>query len=409
MFPTRLKQVSLLMSSCAWLCVTSHAAAQISGGVVKIGVLTDMSGAYSDLTGASSVHATEMAIGDFIAKEKPAFKIEMVKADHQNKPDIAANKAREWFERDGVDTATELVTTSVALAVMKLGKEKDRLIIVNGAGSTAITNEQCNNVTVHYTYDTYPLANGTAKAVTQNGGKNWFFLTADYAFGHALESDAAQVVAANGGKVLGSVRHPFPGSDFSTFLLKAQASGAQIIGLANAGPDTLNSIKQAAEFGITPKQTLVGLLMGINDIHALGLKATQDMYITDAFYWDYNEETRAWSRRFFEKQKRMPNRAQAGQYSSVYHYLKAVKAIGTDETHAVMAAMRKTRINDFFAKDGFIRQDGRMVHAMYLIQVKKPAESKYPWDYYNVRQVIPAEEAFQPLSQSRCALVTKKN
>jgi branched-chain amino acid transport system substrate-binding protein len=375
---------------------------------VKIGVLTDLSGAYSDLAGAGAVLATQMAIDDFITREKPGFKIEMVSADHQNKADIASNKAREWFERDNVDTTTELVTTSVALAVMKVAKEKDRIAIMNGPASTPITNEQCNDITVHYTYDTYALSNGTAKAVTKQGGKSWFFLTADYAFGQALEKDATAVVQANGGKVLGSVRHPFPGSDFSSFLLKAQASGAQVIGLANAGADTINSIKQASEFGITPTQSLAGLLMFITDIHSLGLKATQDMYLTEGFYWDLNEETRAWSRRFFEKQKKMPTMVQAGQYSSIYHYLKAVKTSGTDETYKVMAAMKKAPINDFFAKKGQIRDDGRMVHDMYLMQVKKPAESKYPWDYYHVRQTIPADEAFQPLSLSRCPLITGK-
>jgi len=394
-------------------CTTALAAlsggvqAQVSGGVVKIGVLTDLSGTYSDVAGPGAVQATKMAIEDFIAKEKPDFKIEMVSADHQNKADIASNKAREWFEREGVDTATELVTTSVALAVMKIAKEKDRIALMSGPASTPITNEQCNDVTVHYTYDTYALANGTAKAVTKQGGKSWFFLTADYAFGQALEKDASAVVTANGGKVLGSVRHPFPGSDFSSFLLKAQSSGAQVIGLANAGADTTNAIKQAAEFGITPTQSLAGLLMFITDVHSLGLKATQGMYLTDGFYWDLNDETRAWSKRFFGVQKKMPTMVQAGQYSSVYHYLKAVKAAGTDDTKKVMAQMKKTPINDFFAKNGQIREDGRMVHDMYLMQVKKPAESKYPWDYYHVRQVIPAAEAFQPLAQSRCPLVKK--
>ena len=394
-------------------CTTALAAlsggvqAQVSGGVVKIGVLTDLSGTYSDVAGPGAVQATKMAIEDFIAKEKPDFKIEMVSADHQNKADIASNKAREWFEREGVDTATELVTTSVALAVMKIAKEKDRIALMSGPASTPITNEQCNDVTVHYTYDTYALANGTAKAVTKQGGKSWFFLTADYAFGQALEKDASAVVTANGGKVLGSVRHPFPGSDFSSFLLKAQSSGAQVIGLANAGADTTNAIKQAAEFGITPTQSLAGLLMFITDVHSLGLKATQGMYLTDGFYWDLNDETRAWSKRFFGVQKKMPTMVQAGQYSSVYHYLKAVKAVGTDDTKKVMAQMKKTPINDFFAKNGQIREDGRMVHDMYLMQVKKPADSKYPWDYYHVRQTIPAAEAFQPLAQSRCPLVKK--
>ncbi len=402
-----IKKAVSIACTAALATLSAGAHAQISGGVVKIGVLTDLSGTYSDLAGSGAVLATKMAIEDFIAKEKPDFKIEMVSADHQNKADIASNKAREWFEREGVDTATELVTTSVALAVMKIAKEKERIALMSGPGSTPITNEQCNDVSVHYTYDTYALANGTAKAVTKQGGKSWFFLTADYAFGQALEKDASAVVTANGGKVLGSVRHPFPGSDFSSFLLKAQASGAQVIGLANAGADTTNAIKQAAEFGITPTQSLAGLLMFITDIHSLGLKSTQGMYLTEGFYWDLNEETRAWSKRFFGVQKKMPTMVQAGQYSSVYHYLKAVKAAGSDDAKKVMTQMKKLPINDFFAKNGQIREDGRMVHDMYLMQVKKPAESKYPWDYYHVRQVIPAAEAFQPLSQSRCPLVKK--
>ncbi|MDD2990824.1 MAG: ABC transporter substrate-binding protein [Zoogloea sp.] len=402
-----MKKAISIACTAALAALSAGAQAQISGGVVKIGVLTDLSGTYSDLAGSGAVLATKMAVEDFIAKEKPGFKIEVVSADHQNKADIASNKAREWFEREGVDTATELVTTSVALAVMKIAKEKDRIALMSGPASTPITNEQCNDVTVHYTYDTYALANGTAKAVTKQGGKSWFFLTADYAFGQALEKDASAVVSANGGKVLGSVRHPFPGSDFSSFLLKAQASGAQVIGLANAGADTTNAIKQAAEFGITPTQSLAGLLMFITDIHSLGLKTTQGMYLTEGFYWDLNDETRAWSKRFFGVQKKMPTMVQAGQYSSVYHYLKAVKAAGTDDTKKVMAQMKKMPINDFFAKNGQIREDGRMVHDMYLMQVKKPADSKYPWDYYHVRQTIPAAEAFQPLSQSRCPLVKK--
>ncbi|MDO8449102.1 MAG: ABC transporter substrate-binding protein [Rhodoferax sp.] len=381
--------------------------AQISDNVVKIGVLTDLSGLYSDVAGKGTIIATEMAIEDFVAKEKPGFKIEVVSADHQNKGDIAANKAREWFERDKVDVASELVTTSVALAVMKIAKEKNRITLISGAASTLVTNKDCNDVTVHWTYDTYAVANGTAKAVVKQGGKKWFFLTADYAFGHSLEKDAGDVVKANGGEIVGAVRHPFPGSDFSSFLLKAQASGAQIIGLANAGGDTINSIKQAAEFGITQKQSLAGLLMFITDVHSLGLKATQNMYLTEGFYWDLNEETRAWSKRFFDKTKRMPTMIQAGQYSSVMHYLKAVKAINTDDTAKVMTQMKKTPINDFFAKNGTIRADGRMVHDMYLLQVKKPTESKTPWDYYHVRATIPAAEAFQPLSASTCPLVKK--
>jgi len=402
-----MKKLTTLACAAALATLSGAASAQISGNTVKVGVLTDMSGTYSDLAGAGAVLATQMAIEDFVAEAKPAFKVEMVSADHQNKADIASNKAREWFEREGVDTATELVTTSTALAVMKIAKEMNRVALMSGPASTPITNEQCNDVTVHYTYDTYALANGTAKAVTQQGGDTWFFLTADYAFGQALEKDSSAVVTANGGKVLGSVRHPFPASDFSSFLLQAQASGAKIIGLANAGADTTNAIKQAAEFGVTPKQSLAGLLMFISDVHSLGLKNTQGMYLTTGFYWDLNDETRAWSKRFFDKHKRMPTMVQAGQYSSVLHYLRAVQAAGTDEAGKVMAQMKQTPINDFFAKNGQIRDDGRMVHDMYLAQVKKPDESKYPWDYYHIRQTIPAAEAFQPLSQSKCPLVKK--
>jgi branched-chain amino acid transport system substrate-binding protein len=374
---------------------------------VKIGVLTDLSGTYSDLSGQGSVLAARMAIDDFIAKEKPTFKIELVSADHQNKGDISANKAREWFERDGVDMIADLVTTSTALAVMKIAKEKDKIALVSGAASTRITNEDCNDVTVHWTYDTYSLANGTGRAMVKQGNKSWYFITADYAFGHSLEKDTADVVTGSGGKVLGAVRHPFPGTDFSSFLLKAQASGAQVVGLANAGNDTINSIKQAAEFGITPKQKLAGLLMFLTDIHSLGLKTAQDMYLTEGFYWDRNDETRAWSKQFFAKHKRMPTMVHAGVYSAVMHYLKAVKAAGTDDTKSVMAQMKKTPVNDFFAKNGQIRADGRMVHDMYLLQVKKPSESKYPWDYYHVRATIPAAEAFQPLEKSACPLVKK--
>ena len=378
-----------------------------SSKVLKIGVLTDMSGVYSDLAGPGAVVATRMAIDDFVAREKPAFKVELVSADHQNKADVASNKAREWIEKDKVDVLTELVTTSVALAVQKLVKEKDRIALISGAASTRITNEDCNENTVHWTYDTYAVANGTARAVVKQGSSKWFFLTADYAFGHSLEKDAAQVVTSSGGQVIGTARHPFPGSDFSSYLLKAQASGAQVIGLANAGGDTLNAIKQAAEFGVTPRQSLAGLLLFISDIHALGLKTAQGMYLTEGFYWDLNDQTRAWSKRFFDQHKRMPTMVQAGQYSAVMHYLQAIKAIGSDDAGKVMAQMKKTKINDFFATDGFIREDGRMVHDMHLFKVKTPAESRYAWDYYKPMQVIRADGAFQPLSASTCPLVKK--
>ncbi len=396
--------------SAAWLSLGLNpllAADKISDGVVKIGVLTDLSGLYSDLSGSGSVLAAQMAIDDFKAQAKPSFKIEIISSDHQNKGDIAANKAREWFDIEKVDAIVDLVTTSTALAVMKVAKEKNKITLVSGAASTRITNEDCTDTNVHWAYDTYALATGTGKAVVKQGGDTWFFLTADYAFGQSLEADTSKVVIANGGKVLGSVRHPFPGTDFSSFLLKAQSSGAKVIGLANAGTDTTNSIKQAVEFGITPKQTLAGLLLFITDIHSLGLKTAQNMYLTEGFYWDLNDETRAWSKRFFEKQKRMPTMVQAGVYSSVMHYLKAVKATGTDDTATVMNKMKATPVNDFFAKNGKIRDDGRMVHDMYLMQVKTPAESQKPWDYYKVKQIIPGDQAYQPLAESRCLLVKK--
>lgn len=378
---------------------------KISDEVVKLGVLTDFSGPYSDASGSGSVLAVELAIADFKAQFKPSFKIAMITADHQNKADIAAAKAREWFDTQGVDVIVDLVTTSPALAVMKLAKEKNRVTLVSGAASISITNEDCTDTNVHWTYDTYALANGTARAVVSQGGDTWFFITADYKFGHALEADAARVVKASGGNVLGSARHPFPGTDFSSFLLKAQSSGAKVIGLANAGTDAINSIKQAAEFGITPAQALAGLLVNITDVHSLGLKATQGMYLTEGFYWDFDGETRAWSKRFFERQKRMPGMLQAGDYSAVMHYLKAVQAAGTDDAQAVMKRMKETPVNDFFAKGGKIREDGRMVHDMYLAQVKKPEESQYAWDYYHIRQVVPGDHAFRPLSESRCPLV----
>ncbi|TRZ98552.1 MAG: ABC transporter substrate-binding protein [Deltaproteobacteria bacterium] len=403
------KLLSALICAALMLQVgaTAGAATKASDGVVKIGVLTDMSGTYSDLAGPGALIAVQMAVADFIAKEKPDFKIEVISADHQNKGDIAAIKAREWIDREQVDVIVDLVTTSTALAVMKVAKEKNRITLVSGAASTPITNEQCTDINVHWTYDTYALAVGTGKAVVKQGGKTWFFLTADYAFGKSLEKNTSEVVVKEGGKVLGHVLHPFPAQDFSSFLLQAQASGAQVIGLANAGNDTINAIKQASEFGITPKQSLAGLLMFITDVHSLGLKTTQGMYLTTGFYWDRNDETRAWSKRFFEKKSRQPTMVQAGDYSAVTHYLEAIKAAGTDDTQAVMAKMKATPINDFFAKNGKIRVDGRMVHDMYLAQVKKPEESKYAWDYYNIRQVIPADQAFMPLSESVCPLVKK--
>ncbi len=394
------------VAAAAVLGLPVPASAQVSNDVVKIGVLTDLSGAYSDLAGPGSVLAVKMAVEDFGGKVlgKP---IEVISADHQNKGDIAANKAREWFDRDNVDLVIDLVSTSTALAVMKVAKEKNKISIVSGAASTKITNEDCTDTNVHYTYDTRSLAEGTGRAVVKQGGDTWFFLTADYAFGHSLEKDTSEVVIAAGGKVLGSVRHPFPGQDFSSFLLKAQASGAKVIGLANAGTDTQNSIKQAAEFGITPKQKLAGLLIFITDVHSVGLKAAQDLYVTESFYWDKDDATRAWSKKFFERHKKMPTMVQAGDYSATMHYLNAIKAAGTDDTAKVMEKMKATPVNDFFAKNGKIREDGLHVHDVYLFQVKKPADSKQPWDYYKLVQTVPGEQAFTPLSQSRCPLVKK--
>jgi branched-chain amino acid transport system substrate-binding protein len=407
-----MKQKRFTLTVAAALAVLPGALAaqalKLSDGVVKIGILTDMSGLYADLSGAGSITAAKMAIEDFRLQEKGrAFPIELVYADHQNKGDVASNKAREWFERDKVDMIGDLVTTSTALAVMPIAKQMNRITIVHGAASTLITGKNCTDTNIHYVYDTYALANGTGKAVVKQGGDSWFFLTADYAFGHSLEKDTSDVVKANGGKVLGAVRHPFPGSDFSSFLLKAQASGAKVIGLANAGTDTTNAIKQAAEFGIMPKQSLAGLLMFLTDIHTLGLKTAQNMYLTEGFYWDFSPETRAWSKRYYEQHKRMPTMVQAGVYSSTMHYLNAVKAAGTDEAKAVMAKMKQTPVNDFFAKNARIRDDGRLVHDFYLLQVKKPEESKYPWDYYHVRQVIPAADAVMPVANSECPLLKK--
>jgi branched-chain amino acid transport system substrate-binding protein len=397
-----------LTSALAQQAKAAAGAPKLSDGVVRVGVLTDMSGLYSDLGGAGSVLAAKMAIDDFKAAEKgKAFPIELVSADHQNKADVGAQKAREWYDTQGVDMVTDALNSAVALAVAKLTAEKKRILIDTGAASTRLTNEDCSPYTVHYVYDTYSLANGTGNAMVKQGGKTWFFLTADYAFGHSLESDTANVVKAGGGQVLGAVRHPLSASDFSSFLLQAQASKAQVVGLANAGGDTINSIKAANEFGLTKTQSLAGLLVFITDVHSLGLQIAQGMMLTDGWYWDQNEDSRKFGKRYFEQMRKMPSMNQAGVYSAVTTYLKAVQAAGTDNSDAVMAQMKKMKINDMFTKNGYIRADGRMVHDMYLMQVKKPSESKYPWDYFTVKATIPAEEAFLPLAKSQCSLVKK--
>jgi len=389
------------------LAVAAPAGAQVSDNVVKIGLILDMSSIYADITGKGSADAAQMAIDDFGGKVL-GKSIELVYADHQNKADIAAGKAREWFENEKVDAILDVAASATALAALEVAKANKKIMIFNGPGATRLTNEACTPLSVHWAYDTYALAHGTGYAMVKQGYDTWFFLTADYAFGQDLERDTTSVVTANGGKVVGGVRAPLNTSDFSSFLLQAQSSKAKVIALANAGADTTNAIKQASEFGIVKGgQKLAGMLVFITDVHALGLEKAQGMLLTTAFYWDMNDETRKWSQRFLQKEGRMPTMSQAGVYSTVTHYLKAVQAAGTDESEAVMKKMRETPVNDFFVKNGKIREDGRMVHDMYLVEVKSPAESKGPWDYYKIKATIPAEEAFQPLSASRCPLVKK--
>jgi branched-chain amino acid transport system substrate-binding protein len=384
------------------------AAAQATATPVKIGVLTDMSSLYADIGGQGSVAAAQMAIDDFGGKVL-GQPIELVSADHHNKPDIGAGIARRWYDEEGVDVITDVPTSSVALAVEDVSRDKHKLVLFTGAGSSDITGKNCSPYAAHWVYDTYALAHGTGSAIVKQGGTSWFFITADYAFGHALERDTAAVVEANGGKVLGDVNVPLNTSDFSSYLLQAQGSKAKIIGLANAGGDTINSIKQAAEFGIVQGgQKLAGLLVFITDVHSLGLKTAQGLQLTSAFYWDQNDQTRAWSKRFFDRIHRMPTMTQAGVYSAVHHYLDAVKAVGTKDPDKVMAKMRATPINDFMTHDGKLRIDGRVLRDLYLFEVKSPAESKAAWDYFKELRTIPANEAFRPLDQGGCPLVAKQ-
>jgi len=401
----RLRIVASVVSS---ILFSSSVHAQTVLQPLKIGVMTDMSSLFSDIGGDGSVIAAKMAIEDFGGKVlgRP---IEIISADHQNKPDIASNKAREWYDNDKVSVIVDLLPSGVALAVSEIARQKNKIVLVSGGGTTRLTNENCSPTTVHYVYDTYALARNTVTALMERGKKTWYFLTVDYALGASLEKDASEAVIAGGGKVLGQAKHPTNTADMSGLILKAQASNAEAIGLANAGGDTVRVVNQANEFGINTngKQTLAGLHVFITDINAIGLQKAQGMILTTGFYWDLNDETRKWSRRFFERHKRMPTMAQAGVYSSTMHYLNAVKAVGTDDTQAVMAKMKSMPINDFFAKNGYIREDGRMIHDMYLVQVKSPAESKSPWDYYKVLSTIPGKDAFMPLSKSVCSLVKK--
>jgi branched-chain amino acid transport system substrate-binding protein len=406
-----MKQVARIamtaMATAAATLVSGIAAAQISDDVVKIGVIVDKTGVYSANGGPGGVKAVEMAVKDFGGMVN-GKRIEVVSADYQNKVDIALSKAREWLDVDKVDMIIESTDSAASIAMQKLGAEKKRVMIFAGSATTALTNKECSPYGVHYVYDTYALATGTGRAVVQDGGDSWYFITADYAFGSSLEKDTTRVVQDMKGKVLGTIKHPLSAPDFSSFLLQAQASKAKVIGLANAGKDTQNSVRQAAEFGIVSGgQKLATLLVFDTDIKGLGLKTAQGLLFTTGFYWDYNDETRKWSRRFYDVHKAMPTMIQAGMYSATMHYLKSIQATGTDNADAVMKKMKDTEINDFFAKGGRIREDGRMIHDMYLAEAKKPSESKEEWDIMKIKSVIPRDQAFQPLSESSCPLVKK--
>ena len=383
--------------------------AQISDGVVKIGVLNDESGPYAAPAGPGSRVAALMAVEDFGAADK-GLKVEIVFADHQNKPDVGTKIARQWFDVEKVDVIVDVCTSSVALPISQIAREKGRALLVSCGGASDLTGRACSPNTIHWTYDTWALANGTGNAIVKTGGDTWFFITADYAFGHALERDVEAVVIKNGGKVLGKVRHPLNTADFSSFLLQAQASKAKIVGLANAGGDTTNSIKQAAEFGIVKGgQSLAGLLVFITDVHGLGLPTAQGLIFTETFYWDMNDKTRAFGKRFAERDKGIhPTMIHAGVYSAVTHYLKAVEALKTDDGTKVIAKMKEMPTDDPLFGKGTVRVDGRKIHPAYLVEVKKPAESKAPWDYYKIRATIPADQAFRPLDQGDCPLVVKK-
>ncbi len=380
------------------------ASAQTATKPLRIGVMTDLSGQFSHESGIGAVNAVKMAVQDFGAKvlDRP---IEVLVSDHLNKPDVAAARAREWFDTQDVRMINELINSGVALSVVGVAKEKNRIAIVNGAGSSRLTGDACTPNSIHYAYDTYALAQGTVDEMIKKGGDSWFFLTADYAFGHALEGDATKAIQREKGKVVGAVRYPIDTSDHSSFLLQAQASKAKVVAVAGSGMGFINAVKSAQEFGLTKTQTLAGLLVWLTDVDAMGLQVAQDLTLTNGFYWDRDEETRKWSKRFFELSKRMPTMADAGDYSSTLHYLKAVQAAGTDDTATVMAKMKATPINDMFAKNGKIREDGRMVHDMYVYQVKKPSESKYPWDYYKYVATIPGDKAFRPMADGGCPLV----
>ena len=390
----------------AGMTMTGAAHAQVSGDVIKIGFITDLSGLYSDIDGKGGEEAIRMAIAD-MGGAVNGKKIELLVADHQNKADVAASKAREWFDTQGLDMLIGGTNSGTALAMSKVAAEKKKPFLAVGPGTNRLTNEDCTPFTIHYAYDTVALAQVTGSQIVKNGGKSWYFLTADYAFGASLEKDATDVIKGNGGTVVGAVRHPLAASDFSSFLLQAQASKAQILGLANAGGDTINSIKAAKEFGINKTMKVAGLLVFINDVHSLGLPTAQGLLVTDSWYWDKDDQSRAWAKRYFEKMKKEPSSLQAADYSVTNFYLSAVKASGTDDGEKVMEQMKKSKVNDFYAKDGYVRADGRMIHEMYLLEVKAQNESKYPWDYYKLVAKVPGDQAFLAAAKSQCALLKK--
>ena len=398
----------MLTAALAVVVAAGPAAAQVSDGIVKIGVLNDQSSLYADLAGQGSVVAARMAVEDFGA-DKKGLKVEIVSADHQNKADVGSQVARQWFDADKVDVIVDVPNSGVALAVNQIARDKGKALLVSGAAASDLTGKACSPNTIHWTYDTWALANGTGSAIVKTGGDTWFFLTADYAFGHALERDTEAVVVKSGGKVLGKVRHPLNTQDFSSFLLQAQASKAKIIGLANAGGDTTNAIKQGSEFGIVRGgQNFAGLLVFITDVHALGLPTAQGLILTETFYWDMNDKTRAFAKRFAERDRGIhPTMIHAGVYSAVTHYLKAVEALKSDDGTKVIAKMKDTPTDDPLFGKGTIRPDGRKVHPAYLFEVKKPTESKGAWDYYKLRATIPTEQAFRPVDQGECPLVKK--
>ena len=399
------KSLTAAVALAATAAMATTAQAEISDGEIRIGYLADMSGTYRDLAGPGGLEALRMAVEDMGGSINGA-PIQVFSADDRNSADVGANTVREWFDTRNVDLVSGMVASSVVIAATRVIEENNGLGIISGSAASSITNEHCTPNHIHWVYDTYPLANGTAKAIVDQGGDTWFMLTADYAFGHALEGDVTRVVEESGGEIVGGVRHPFPTDDFSSYILQAQGSGAKIIGLANAGADTVNAINTAAQFGVVDAgQQLAGLLVFLNDVYAMGLETTQGLLLTTGWYWNMDDESREWAERYYERVGRMPTMVQAGIYSSTMHYLETVAELGTDDPVAVRAALGERPINDFFSRNGRVREDGRMVHDMFLAQVKSPEDSEHEWDLYEILATIPAEEAYRPLSESQCKLV----